>query len=165
MVWLLQPERGAFTRFDDSASSAIAHEAIPGVSIKEAVRINDYDNYYRTRFGSQPLPALRVKYDDPTNTWLYIDPQRGLIALRVQQHNRQRRWLYNGLHKFDFPYVYDRPVLWATSIVLFSLGCLVLSVTTILPMFRRLRRHVGRLLTRIQKRKPLAETVSNYLSS
>jgi len=150
MVWLNQPEDGAFTRFDDVEIMDIAHEAMPGVAIKEAVWINEYDNYYRTRFGSQPLPALRVKYDDPTSTWLYIDPQRGSIALRVQQHNRQRRWLYNGLHKLDFPFLYDRPILWATSIVVLSLGCLLLSVTTVLPMCRRLRRHADRLVRSVR---------------
>ncbi len=149
MVWLNQPERGTFTRFDDAVIRDIAREAMPGVAITEAVWINEYDNYYRTRFGSQPLPALRVKYGDPTGTWLYIDPQRGTIALRMQQQNRQRRWLYNGLHKFDLPYVYDRPILWATSIIVFSLGCLVLSVTTVVPMFRRLRRHIERAVARV----------------
>ncbi len=152
MVWLNRPEAGTFTRFDDRDILDIAHEAMPGIAIKEAVWMNEYDNYYRTRFGSQPLPALRVKYDDPASTWLYIDPQRGSIALRVQQHNRQRRWLYNGLHKLDFPYIYDRPVLWATSIVVLSLGCLLLSVTTILPMFRRLRRHAERLVRPVPSR-------------
>ena len=159
MVWLNHTERGAFRRFDDSAIIDIAREAMPGIPIKEAAWISEYDNYYRTRFGSQPLPALRVKYDDPTSTWLYIDPQRGLIALRVQRHNRQRRWLYNGLHKFDFPYIYDHPALWATSIVLMSLGCLVLTVAPIVPMFRRLRRHAERLVCWVRARRVAPEPV------
>jgi len=151
MVWLDGPERGTFTRFDDRSASEIAGEAMPGTTIVEAAWIHEYDAYYRMGH-YQPLPVLRVKYADPTETWLYIDPQRGTIALRVQQHNRNRRWLYNGLHKFDLPWIYDydRRGLWAASIVVLSIGGLVLSVTTVLPMFRRLGRHAKRLVKRVR---------------
>lgn len=149
MVWLDDPQGGAFTRFADRSTTDIAHEAIPGAEIVDAAWIHEYDAYYRMGH-YQPLPVLRVKYADPTETWLYIDPQRGTIALRVQQHNRNRRWLYNGLHKLDLPWIYDndRRGLWAASIVVLSVGGLVLSVTTVLPMFRRLNRHANRLLKR-----------------
>jgi hypothetical protein len=38
--------------------------------------------------------------------------------------------------------------LWAAAIVVLSSGGLVLSITTVLPMFRRLRRHANRLVKR-----------------
>ena len=144
MVWLDHPERGSFTRFSDDAMMEIARESMPGVNIADAEWIHDYDNYYRTRKDAQPLPVLRVRYADPTTTWLYIDPHRGGIALRVQQHNRNRRWLYNGLHKFDFPYIYSNRTLWASSIVILSIGGLLLSMTTLVPTVRRLNRHAQR---------------------
>jgi hypothetical protein len=144
MVWLNHPDRGSFTRFSDDAMMEIAHEIMPGVKIAEADWISDYDNYYRTRKDAQPLPVLRVRYADPTATWLYIDPHRGGIALRVQQHNRNRRWLYNGLHKFDFPYIYSNRTLWASSIVILSIGGLILSMTTLVPTVKRLSRHARR---------------------
>jgi hypothetical protein len=146
MVWLNRPEHGTFTKFEDAEMMDIAREAMPDVEIAEATWIDEYDNYYRSRSKAQPLPVLRVRYADPTSTWLYIDPHRGTIALRLQQHNRNRRWLYNGLHKFDFPYLYDRRFVWQMSIVVLSVGGLVLSATTLVPMFRRLRRHAARVV-------------------
>ena len=147
MVWLDDEDHATFKRFDDHSARAIADEAMPGVSIVDATWIQEYDAYYRMGH-YQPLPVLRVKYANPTETWLYIDPQRGTIALSVQQHNRNRRWLYNGLHKFDLPWIYDydRRGLWAASIVVLSIGGLVLSTTTVVPMFRRLARHANRLV-------------------
>jgi hypothetical protein len=167
MVWLDEPGRGTFMRFDDNIMMDIAREAMPDVPIAEAAWIHEYDNYYRSRAKSQPLPVLRVRYDDATGTWLYIDPHRGSIALRSQQHNRVRRWLYNGLHKFDFPYLYERRTLWQLAIVVLSIGGLVLSTTTLLPMFRRLHRHANRVIRWVGSKVspagvvPVAETQSS----
>jgi hypothetical protein len=157
MVWLDEPERGTFMKFDDAVMADIAREAMPNVEIVESAWINEYDNYYRSRTKSQPLPVLRVRYADEQKTWLYLDPHRGSIALVSRQHNRVRRWLYNGLHKFDFPFVYERRRLWQVCIVVMSIGGLLLSSTTLLPAYRRLRRHAARAV-RASGRKTAAAT-------
>jgi hypothetical protein len=158
LVWLKNPGRGSFTRFDDSVMMDIAHDAMPGVAIKEAVWLKDYDNYYRSRESGQTLPVLRVQYDDPQQTWLYLDPHRGRVAWREESPSRLRRWLYNGLHKFDFPYLYSRP-LWDISMVLLSIGGLVLSATTLMPAYRRLRRHANRLMGWHQPKRAQQSTI------
>jgi hypothetical protein len=144
MVWLEHPERGAFTQFDDGVMMDIAREAMPDAPIEDATWLDQYDNYYRSRYNTQPLPVLRVRYANPQGTWLYIDPHRGTVAWREEWASRLRRWLYNGLHKFDLPVLGNRPV-WDISMILLSIGGLVLSVTTILPAFRRLRGHAVRI--------------------
>jgi hypothetical protein len=148
MVWLAHPEKGSFTKFDDDVMMDIAREAMPGVAIHEAAWLNQYDNYYRTRLAALPLPVLRVQYDDAPRTWLYIDPFRGSVAWREEAGSRLRRWLYNGLHKLDLPFVYQRRPLWDIAIVVLSLGGLALSITTLVPAYRRLRRHLSRLAPR-----------------
>jgi hypothetical protein len=145
MVWLAHPEEGSFTKFDDAIMMDIAREAMPDVAFEEAEWLQDYDNYYRTRLAALPLPVLRVRYADPQETWLYIDPFRGSVVWREEWTSRIRRWLYNGLHKFDFPVIYDNRPLWDISIVVLSIGGLVLTVTTLLPAYRRLRRHANRI--------------------
>ncbi len=144
MVSLTHPERGTFTKFDDSDMMDIAREAMPGVTIEEATWLHQYDNYYRSREHAQSLPILRVRYADPQETWLYIDPHRGTIAWREERSSRLRRWLYNGLHKFDLPYLYSRRPLWDIVVVVLSVGGLVLSTSSLVPAFRRLRRHASR---------------------
>jgi hypothetical protein len=90
-----------------------------------------------------------VRYDDPQQTWLYLDPARGGIVQVSERVSRLRRWLYQGLHSLDFPALYFRRPLWDLVVIALSLGGLTLSVTTMWPAWKRLRRHlvaVGRLL-------------------
>ncbi len=147
MAWLAHPERGVFSEFDHAAMMDIAKDAKPGVPITEATWLDDYDNYYRNRQQGLPLPVLRVQYADANQTWLYIDAQRGGVNWHEEKASRLRRWLYNGLHKFDLPYIWDRRPVWDLAIVLFSLGGLALSVTSLVPAYRRLRRYAGKLTT------------------
>jgi hypothetical protein len=89
----------------------VARDAMPGTAIKEATWLHSRDNYYRSRGSFPALPALRVSYADADSTWLYFDPNHGTIAQKQDRVTRARRWLYNGLHSFDFPYLYDNRVL------------------------------------------------------
>jgi hypothetical protein len=145
IVSLRHPERGTFTRFDDSAMLEVAEEAMPGIAIEEATWLHEYDNYYRSRDRALVLPVLRVRYADPQDTWLYIDPHHGTIAAKEDRITRLRRWLYTGLHNLDFPYLYSRRPLWDIVMIFLLIGGLVLSATTLLPAFRRLRRHAVRV--------------------
>jgi hypothetical protein len=151
MAWLTHPEKGAFTAFDEAAIMDVAREAMPAVAIREASWLQEYDNYYRTRLAALPLPVLRVRYDDPQQTWLYIDPSRGAVVWREEWTSRARRWLYNGLHKFDLPFLYQRRPLWDLAVVVLGLGGLALSVTTLIPTCRRLQRHLTRVLAGAQR--------------
>jgi hypothetical protein len=63
----------------------------------------------------------------------------------MQKMNRVNRWLYKGLHDLDFPFLYYRRPSWDIVIVGLSIGGIVLSVTTLVPSYRRLRRHAKRL--------------------
>ena len=94
---------------------------------------------------NDPLPVLRVRYEDPVGTWLYLAPASGTIVMKQEQRTRANRWLYNGLHSLDFPMLYDSRPLWDILLVVLSIGGAVLSVTTMVPAWRRLRRHVRRL--------------------
>ena len=53
---------------------------------------------------------------------------------------RLRRWLYQGLHSLDFPFLYYQRPLWDIVVIALSIGGTVLSVTTLLPAWRRLNR-------------------------
>ncbi|HKX32653.1 MAG TPA: PepSY domain-containing protein, partial [Blastocatellia bacterium] len=56
-----------FTR--DEVMSA-AREAMPKAGMTEATWLDRYDAYYYHRARGRRLPVLRVKYDDPQQTWL-----------------------------------------------------------------------------------------------
>jgi len=143
-VSVLRPERGAITIFDREEMIKVAQAAMPGVRVQDAVWLQEYDGYYYDTRGSRSLPVLRVRYADEHGTWLYLDPARGGIALRSVKVSRLRRWLYQGFHSLDFPFLYFQRPLWDIVVIVLSIGGAALSVTTLLPTWRRLRRHARR---------------------
>ncbi len=135
------PERGTFTRFDEDTLHAVAAEAMPGVAVERIDWLTSHDPYYYDSRGTRPLPVLRVRYADASNTWLYLDPTRGGVALANDRVTRTRRWLYQGLHSLDFPGLYAKRPLWDVVVIALSLGGLALGITSLAPAHRRLRRH------------------------
>jgi hypothetical protein len=55
--------------------------------------------------------------------------------------SRLNRWLYHGLHSLDFPFLYHARPAWDIVVVALSLGGIALSITTMWPAWRRLRRN------------------------
>jgi hypothetical protein len=143
-VSALRPTDGTFARFDEEAMHAIARDAMPAVPIADAEWLQEYDGHYYDLRGTRGLPVLRVRYDDPEGTWLYLDPARGGIVQKSERVGRLQRWLYHGLHSLDFPGLYFRRPLWDLVVIGLSIGGTVLSVTTVVPAVRRLRRHARR---------------------
>lgn len=115
----LEVRRQAFT--PDVLESRLK-EVVPEAPVLESQMLGEYDFYYYSRDRQAPLPALRLKLGDPDKTWLYIDPEVNQVVGRVNRWNRLERWLYNGLHSLDFPFMYYRRPLWDAVIVVLSLG-------------------------------------------
>jgi hypothetical protein len=152
----LHPEKGSFAAFDRQAMVDLAYAAMPGVGIRDEVWLEEYDGHYYDARATRSLPVLRVRYDDPDQTWLYLDPRQGGIVDWSVRTTRLRRWLYHGLHSLDFPFLYFRRPLWDVVVIVLSLGGLVLSSTTLLPAWRRLFRHVASIVwwpSRLWRRK------------
>lgn len=144
LVSLTDSKRAPFTRLDDQAMLDAARTAMPGSPIEDATWLDEYDSYYYDRFDARPLPVLRVQYGDRLRTWLYLDPQSGIILQRLEPRSRLNRWLYNGFHSLDFPFLYHRP-LWDIVVVVLSIGGTALSATTLIAAWGRLKRHARRL--------------------
>jgi hypothetical protein len=152
-VSVMEPARGSFASFPRESMPELARATMPGVPVADAVWLEEYDGYYYNANGARTLPVLRVRYADPQQTWLYLDPTRGAVVQRSESITRLRRWLYQGLHSLDFPFLYYKRPLWDIVVIVLSLGGLALSVTTLTPALRRLLRHMkartaisGRLL-------------------
>ena len=72
LVSPLHPDR-TFPRFDDDTVMRVARDAMPGVAIRDAAWLNEYDDYYYKTVSSfdlglprmaKTLPVLRVRYED-----------------------------------------------------------------------------------------------------
>lgn len=146
IVSAASPEEGTFRRFDDETMWKVAEEAMPEVPVQDAAWLTEYDAYYYNQDGLRSLPVLRVRYNDPQKTWLYLDPHHGTMS-KQDRRSRLNRWLYHGFHSLDFPFLYYRRPLWDIVVIGFSIGGIALSATTLVPSWRRLLRH-GRRFAR-----------------
>jgi uncharacterized iron-regulated membrane protein len=145
LVDAAHPDGPPFPRFEDAALEAVGREAMPGAQIVDATWLAAYDDYYYDRDGVRSLPVLRVRYDDPQQTWIYLDPGRGALALVVRPPDRLNRWLYHGLHSLDFPFLYSSRPAWDVLVIALSLGGIVGVASSLVPTWRRLRRHLMQL--------------------
>ena len=120
-------------------------ETYPNIPIVEALLLEEYDSYHYSRDGysrdeQAPLPILRVKFDDPDRTWLYIDPESGRLSTSVHRLDRVERWIYHGFHSLDFGFWYYNRPIWDIGVIVLSLGGLATSSIGLYVGIRRLWR-------------------------
>lgn len=137
-----EPPFGARDQLPADLLVGAANVAMNGVAIEGVSWLDGYDAYYYDRDRHLSLPVLRVRYNDPQQTWLYFDPRRGAIARKEERLSRLNRWLYHGFHSLDFPFLYYRRPLWDIVVILLSVGGIVLSATTLTASWRRVRKSV-----------------------
>ena len=112
----------------------------PDTPITEAGLLEEYDSYHYSRDQLAPLPILRLKFDDPDQTWLYIDPGSGQLSTSVHRLDRVERWIYHGFHSLDFGFWYYNRPIWDIGVILLSLGGLGTSTIGLFVGIRRLWR-------------------------
>jgi hypothetical protein len=119
-------------------------QGYPGVGIVDSQLLSDYDAYYYDRQRLDPLPVLRVKFDDAERTWVYVDPGASLVA-QVTRRQRVQRWPYHGLHSLDFSFWYYNRPLWDIAVIVLCSGGALLSAIGVVIGFKR----VNRLITKV----------------
>ena len=102
--------------------------ALPAIPIVGATQLESYDDYYYGRGSDRPpLPVIRIRFADPMQTWIYVDPAASRIVYTTHRYSRLERWLFNGLHSLDFAFWYDRRPLWDIGLIALMLGGLASS--------------------------------------
>ena len=56
---------------------------------------------------------------------------------------RWNRWLYNGLHSFDLPWLYRYRPAWDVVVLVLMVGGTALCVTSVVIGWRRVRQHAA----------------------
>lgn len=120
---------------------AAVHRLMGDIPIQRQVLQTEYDDYYYVRHhrdpATKPLPVIRIELADQLSTHLYINPEDGRLLQRRDDRSRLYRWLYSGLHHWDFGVLYQRP-LWDGWMVTWILFGLVLSVSAVVVGWKRL---------------------------
>jgi len=120
-------------------------------NVTESAVLDHYDDYYYSRNNQLPLPVLRIKFDDPAQSWIYVDPQNSELLSLIHRNSRIERWLYSGLHSLDFAFWYHKRPLWDIGVIVLLLGGLVVSVLGLYLGLRRLKNDIRQLLDRLAR--------------
>jgi len=64
--------------------------------------------------------------------------------VKFDKRDRANRWIYYGLHVMDWPGLFERRPLWDAVTIALLAGLAAISITTLLPAYRRLKRHAAR---------------------
>lgn len=134
----------AFLKPEEMAARVLAeaHTLMPDSPPPTLTELTSYNTYYYSRKpgpDARPLPAVRAVFADAQATWFHLDPETGRIVDRSTRTNRLFRHLYNGLHSFDWWWLYSRRPLWDVTVIVFSLGGFSLSMLGVVIGIRRLR--------------------------
>ncbi len=131
--------------FDQATLVARIKAAVPDARVVETQPLTEYDSYYYSRNKQIPLPALRIKFDDPAQTWVYVDPSISQVVTAINRWQRVERWAYHGLHSLDLPYLYNSRPSWDIVMIALCLGGLTSSVLGLMLGTRRMKRAAARL--------------------
>lgn len=135
------PARVALPAFSPAELRAAVERAWPGVAIARFERLDHYDLYYYDhRRQEAPLPIWRAELADPVATWVHLDPVTGRVVARLERTGRLERWLYNGLHSWDFGAFYAARPAWDLTLLPLLVGGSLLSGTGLWAAFRWLLR-------------------------
>jgi hypothetical protein len=144
---MLRSAASSIDELDTARIIDIVKRAAPDPGAVETRVVEQYDMYYLDRTRQQPLPVILALMNDAEKTRHYIDPRTATVVRTYSSRNAWRRWAYNGLHSFNFPWLYNYRPLWDIVVITFMLGGTALCCTALVLAWRA----VGKKLRSISK--------------
>lgn len=116
-------------RFTIAEIQEKANKLYPQLAPKVIVQ-EKYDSYYSaSAMYYLPEPAYKIELNDANKTWLYINPNTGKRIRKLDKNSRFRRWIYRGLHTFNFPYLKKHNMLRIVILIIISIFGLIISIS------------------------------------
>ncbi len=128
--------------FDRKKIIDIVKRTAPDPNAVETRIVEQYDLYYLDRTRARPLPVILALMNDEAKTRYYIDPKTARVAGAYSHRNWINRWLYNGLHSLNFPWLYNYRPLWDIVVIAFMAGGTALCVTSLVLAWRVIGRRL-----------------------
>lgn len=133
------PATGAKVTLPARQLFAAAHNLMPAPIAATEIQAAD-DNYWYSHHEKRPLPVLKAIFADPNRSWIYIDPANGEVLDINNASSRAYRWVFAGLHQFDFRFlVHNRPA-WDVTLWTLGIGGVITSISGMVIGWRRLTR-------------------------
>jgi hypothetical protein len=133
-------QTGVPVSFMPAKLEAAAAVVFPRARVVASERLEQPDTYWYSHLAQRPLPALRVRFDDPGATWLMIDLTTARIVGVSTRSDRIYRWAFNFVHQYDLPALLTHPYLRALLIWSLALLGIVVSLSGVVIGVRSLRR-------------------------
>jgi hypothetical protein len=169
LFWLASRRDGSFERLDaEGRPAALTDADLKGAAqrlsgeggIASEGTMREDDAYYfdfrsYTSRDALPLPVYRVVLNDAEQTRYYLDPRSGELLRRADATGRAQRWLFSGLHRFDFTAWMRMRPLWDVLVLALMLGGVTVTGTGVYLAFWRIKRDLGfKRVTRRWTEKP-----------
>lgn len=114
------------------------------------IQLTEYDNYYIDRKQNLPLPVWKVEVSDADNSVYYINPKTGDTRY-FNNNSRAGKWMYQGLHSFNFKFLADHPWLWNVVMWVTMFGGTCVAVTGVWLSIKYLIRKIKRFSKKCRK--------------
>jgi uncharacterized iron-regulated membrane protein len=123
---------------------ALAKNLRPDASIASLGWLTEPEAYYYAshNYGEREFPVLRVLFEDEQQTRYYLSARDGSILQKSDSNARWSRWLFEGLHRFDFSATLRQRPLWDVIVLTLMLGVTALALTGVYLSWRHLKRRV-----------------------
>lgn len=102
----------ALPMLPDALLLAAVREAWAPLGVAGIAPIAADDAYGRLRNNPLPETTRRVTLTDAGDTWVHVDAASGRLISVMDRSRRLYRWLFDGLHTFDFPFLNGAGPLW-----------------------------------------------------
>ncbi len=117
-------------------------------AVKQKFDINDFsseeinspDGYYMGRDNEISFPVIKFKLFDGDKTWLYVNPENLEIVSVLNKNTRTRRWLYKGLHSFNFNFLVKHNWLRIAILIILSVFGTIISISGVVLSYRCVKR-------------------------
>lgn len=117
-----------------------ARRILPHAGVIRTEWLTQPDTYWYKAKGTVELPVLRIRFDDPAQTWITISPRTGEILETQSARRRLYRWLFDGIHRWDFNGLITRRPLWDAWMALWLAMGTIGAISGIVIGVRRLRK-------------------------
>jgi hypothetical protein len=156
MYWIATMQEGKQIRLDALGRRAPLPEAelldtarrfARPADLASAMLLRQEDAYYYRRHDPVFLPVFRVVANDPGQTRFYFDPVSGKLLALIDGTARWDRWLFDGLHRWDFCAALRASSIWKTLVIVLLIGGAMLSAIGSYLAVRRVLLNTGLLRT------------------
>jgi hypothetical protein len=139
-VTVLDGQTGAQRPLNHEWLFAAARTLVPDAKVIGQSRLEQGDSYWYSHHEERKLPVLRVIFDDPDRTWVYLDAETGAVLTRIGAADRVNRWTFSALHRLDFRWLLAHRPAWDGVMWIALLAGLLISASGVVIGWRRLTR-------------------------